>query len=212
MICCCGCKQLIRKSAGCCLTGRDSRGAAGCGERATSLSLSLYSLLFLLHCHPFLIHQRLPGRRGAITASPSPHPVSFHCPITCRSAVNAISTPCVAPPFLIFHSFTPFSYLSFALARQTASSHVPDLLINNRAALSQHFLLLSVFSALKLMSDRASIFAGLHHSGDVAPSRTSLSSPPTASLHRVCGSIPRSIFPPTSAVTKKFRGRPIFLS
>lgn len=45
------------------------------------------------------------------------------------------------------------------------------------------------------MSDGASIFAGLHRPGDVAPASPSLSSPPTASLHRACRSIPRSIFP-----------------
>lgn len=208
LICCCGCKQLIRKS----VTGRDSRGAAGCGERASSLLLSLSPLLFLLHYHPLLSHQRLPGRHGVLTVIPSHHPVSLHRPFTCRSALNAVSTPPVARALLIFPFFHPVFLPLPCLARWAASSHVSDLLIGNRADLPQHFLLPSMFSTLKLISDRASIFTGLHHSGDVAPSRTSLFLPPTASLHCICGLLPRSIFPPTSPVTKKFCGHPIFLS
>lgn len=69
LICCCGCKQLIRRRARCRLTGRDSRGAADCWGGVTSLSLSLPSLLFLLHFHPLISHHRLPGRHGAIIVS-----------------------------------------------------------------------------------------------------------------------------------------------
>lgn len=187
-------------------------GAADCRECVTSLSLSLHSLLFLLHFHPFISHQRLPGRHGAIIVSHSNHPVSLFGAFTCGSALNPISTPPVARPRLIFPFFHPMFLPLPSCCSPAASSRVPDLLINNCAALSQHFLLLSMFFTLKLMSDRASIFTGLHHSGGATPSCTSLSSPPTTSLHRTCSSIPRSLFPPTSALTKKFHGHPIFFS
>lgn len=211
LICCCGCKQLIRRRARCRLTGRDSRGAADCWEGVTSLSLSLRSLLFLQHFHPLISHQRLPGSHGAIIVSHLHRHVSLFRPFTCRSEPH-FNSPCCTSASLSLRPFIPLSYLHLPLARRAASSHVPDLLINNRAALAQRILLLSMFSTLKLMSDRASIFTGLHHSGDVAPPCTPLSSPPTTTLQCVCGSIPRSLFPPTSAVTKQFRGRPISLS
>lgn len=211
LICCCGCKQLIRRRARCRLTGRDSRGAADCWEGVTPLSLSLCSLLFLLHFHPLISHQRLPGRRGAIIMSHLHRHVSLFRPFTCGSEPH-FNSPCCTTALPSLHSFIPSSYLYHPLARRAASSHVPDLLINNRAAPAQRILLLSMFSTLKLMSDRACIFTGLHHSGDVTPSCTPLSSPPTTALRCVCGSIPRSLFPPTSAVTKQLRGHSISLS
>lgn len=147
---------------------------------------------------------------GCNCVSPAPSFSLFH-PFTCGSEPH-FNSPCCTSAFIFLHSFIPSPYLYLPLARRAASSHVPDLLINNRSALAQRFLLLSMFSTLKLISDRASIFTGLHHSGDVTPSRTPLSSPPTTTLHCVCGSIPHSLFPPTSAVTKQFQGHLISLS
>lgn len=167
LICRRGCKQLIRSRARRRLTGRDSRGAAERWEGVTSPSLSLRSLLLPLRFHPLLSHQRLPGRRGAIIVSHL-HP---HVSLTCGSEPR-FNPPRCTSALLSRHSFIPLSCLCLPRARRAASSRAPDLLINNGAALAQRILLLSVFSTLKLMSDGASIFTGLHHSGDVTPSCT----------------------------------------
>lgn len=106
LICCCGCKQLIRKSARCLLTGRDSRDAAGGGERATSPSLSLRSLLFLLCCHLLLSHQGLPGEAWG---------PELGLPRTILSLLNAISPPPVARLRLISPFFHPVFLASASL-------------------------------------------------------------------------------------------------
>lgn len=97
LICCCGCKQLIRRRARRRLTGRDSRGAAECWEGVTSPSLSLRSLLFLLHFHPLISHQRLPGRHGAIIVSHLRRHVSLFS-LLLPAELNLIPAPPVARP------------------------------------------------------------------------------------------------------------------
>lgn len=123
---CCGCKQLIRKSARCRLTGRDSRGAAGCGERATSPSPSLPSLLFLLHCHPLLSHQRLPGRQGGhnraspapscLSSSSFPLPIGSECHFsspccTCTFHFSVFSSPFLTSTSLLLAELPPHRFL-----------------------------------------------------------------------------------------------------
>lgn len=146
---------------------------------------------------------------GYNCVSLEPPCLSFRCFYLRIGSEPHFNSPCCTLIFPFFHPvFLPLP----SCCLLPASSRVPDLLINNCAALSQHFLLLSMFSTLKLMSDRASIFIGLHHSGGATPSCISLSSPPTTSLHHTYSSIPRSLFPPTSALTKKLYGHPIFFS
>lgn len=134
LICCCGCKQLIRKSARCLLTGRDSGGAAGGGAPATSPPLS--SLPAPLSSTPQPPEASGEARAGGGTELGLPPPASR----TTLSLLNAISPPPVARPRLISPSFHPVfpAPASLPLAG-AASSHVPDLLINKPRRSSSAF-------------------------------------------------------------------------
>lgn len=57
LIYCCGCKQLIRKRAGCRLTGRDGRGSGDSWEYVNYLTITISPALF--HLHPLISHKRL---------------------------------------------------------------------------------------------------------------------------------------------------------
>lgn len=58
LIFCCGSKQLVRKGAGCLLTGRDSRGSGDSWEHGSFLSSPPLSVVPLLHFHPLISFQR----------------------------------------------------------------------------------------------------------------------------------------------------------
>lgn len=137
LICCCGCKQLIRKSARCLLTGRDSGGAAGGGAPATSPPLSSLPAPPSSTPQPPEASGEARGVGAELGLSPPPPP---HPSRTTLSLLNAISPPPVARPRLISPSFHPVfpPSASLPLAR-AASSHVPDLLINKPRRSSSAF-------------------------------------------------------------------------
>lgn len=125
MICCCGCKQLIRRSAGYLLTGGGSRGAWEIWEDINSLRITFGFPLF---------------PEGSVTdalvlLSPPPPPLSLSPLYLLIKSEPAFTSP-VDPPLLtsdssFYHTFLPPAFLLPCLA----VSHSPALLINNPTAL-----------------------------------------------------------------------------
>lgn len=127
MIYCCGCKQLIKKRAGCLLTGRDSRGAWDSWE------LSRYHRFFCLPLYSAFIRSSATGGllwsfRGVILSySQYPLFLSPSFPYLLIERELALNSPCCSPSRRLVILFIPPSYLCLFLQRWAVSSHTFSL-------------------------------------------------------------------------------------
>ncbi len=131
MICCCGCKQLIRKRSGCRLTGRDSRGAGDSWEHVNYLAITL-SLACLLLDSTFIRSSATRGllrRCGGIIVSYLQYPLilsfSLRSLYLLIESEPAFNSPCCASSCRFSHPFSSHLLTStfFSLAGPLPLTH-----------------------------------------------------------------------------------------